>query len=109
MRSYFIQEIQPDKLQELAGELQQKGYQGPIDDIYWFQLPMEMLSPLQKEHFQDCGPYIVSLELGKGWLKLELLLRARNSFRCSCIGYADPRQRDYCIRLLEDILARLNI
>ncbi|MFO8030943.1 MAG: hypothetical protein R6U22_00200 [Desulfohalobiaceae bacterium] len=109
MRSYFIEDVEPEKMQELAGYLQQEGYQGPIDDIYWFQLPLEVLSSLQKEHLQDCGPYIVSLELGKDWLKLELLLRARNTFRCNCVGYADSGQRDYCICLLEDILERLNI
>ncbi|MFP4213919.1 MAG: hypothetical protein ACLFRL_07385 [Desulfohalobiaceae bacterium] len=109
MRSYFIEDIEPDKLQQLASSLQEKGYQGPIDDIYWLQLPEEVLTPLQLEHLQDCGPYIISLELGKDWLKLELLLRARNTFRCNCVGYADTKQRDYCIQLLEDFLARHDI
>ncbi|MFP4392474.1 MAG: hypothetical protein ACOC43_07260 [Desulfohalobiaceae bacterium] len=109
MRSYFIEEIEPDKLQKLAKQLQDKGYQGPIDDIYWFQLPMQVLTATQQDHFQACGPYIVSLELGQDWLKLELLLRARNTFRCSCVGYADSRQRDYCIQLLEDLLAQHGI
>lgn len=107
MRSYLIEEIEPGRLQALAGHLQQNGYQGPIEDIFWFELPWEVLNQVQQEHLQDCGPYIVSLELGKDWLKLELLIRARNTFRCSCISYADSRQRGFSISVLEDILSKL--
>ncbi len=107
MRSYMIEEMDAGLLQALAEYLQNHGYQGPIDDIYWFQMPWQALSHMQQDHLQQCGPYIVSLELGRDWLKLELVVRAVNSFRCNCTAQADSRQRDYSIALLENILTEV--
>ena len=109
MRSYVIEEIHPDSVRRLCAYLEREGYKGPIEDIYWFELPRELYTQGQEEHRGDCGPYFLSLETGASWIKLELLIRARSRLRCSCIAYATPEQRARFIDWLDSVLRNLDI
>jgi len=101
--SYVIDEIKKTDIDKIRAYLKEKKYKSPIEDIFWIPIPEELLNPTQKEHFATCGPYIFSLELGKDFIKLELLVRATNKIRCSCISFATKQQRDYAINLVENI------
>jgi hypothetical protein len=109
VRSYLIDEINPNELQKLLSYLNSKGHKGTMESIYWLQLPQELLSPEQDEHSGECGPFICTLETGPSWLKAELLIRGRGKLRCSCIQYASPEQRRWLIAQIDDILQKLNI
>jgi len=101
--SYVIDEIKRGDIEKIRRYLKEKNYKSPIEDIFWIDIPKQLLTPEQKEHFAICGPYIFSLELGKEFIKLELLVRATNKIRCSCISFATRQQRDYAINLVEEI------
>jgi len=101
--SYVIDEIKKADIEKVRAYLKGKNYKSPIEDIFWIQIPEELLNATQKEHFASCGPYIFSLELGRDFIKLELLVRATNKIRCSCISFATKPQRDYAINLVENI------
>ena len=103
MISYVIDEIKKADIEKVRAYLKGKNYKSPIEDIFWIPIPEELLNPTQKEHYATCGPYIFSLELGKDFIKLELLVRATNKIRCSCISFATKQQRDYAINLVENI------
>ena len=103
MISYVIDEIKKADIEKVRAYLKGKNYKSPIEDIFWIQIPEELLNAIQKEHFASCGPYIFSLELGRDFIKLELLVRATNKIRCSCISFATKQQRDYAINLVENI------
>ncbi len=107
MRLFVLDELDPVWIKGLQSKLEQMGHQGSIKDIYWFELPEKILTPKQQEHFQSCGPYVLSLETGKSSLKLELLVRARNSLRCTCTGLLTREQRIYALDHLEGILAEI--
>jgi len=109
VRSYIIEEMKPEYIESLVHYLEQKGYKCPLKDIYWFDVPEELLTARQKRHLPSCGPYIFSLEIGKTWVKLELLVRAQNIIRCNCITYATAKQRKYIIEYLDNILKSLDI
>jgi hypothetical protein len=109
VRVYLIDELRKDQVGHVCSHLEHKGFKGPIKDIYWFEVPFELLASLQQEHFPQCGPYIFSLETGKTWLRLELLVRPKNVVRCECIGYAGPKQRAYIIDRLDEIIRELDI
>ena len=40
---------------------------------------------------------------------MELLVRTQNRIRCECIAYATDEQRNWLIRLVDDMLAQLGI
>ncbi|CAM2057747.1 hypothetical protein DSUL_160106 [Desulfovibrionales bacterium] len=68
-----------------------------------------MLANEQQRHQKKCGPYCLSLEIFENRLELELLVRARQRLRCSCIAYATSAQREHCIDWLDTILRELDI
>ncbi len=109
VRSYFIDELYPQQIEKLKNYLDQNDYKRPIENIYWFELPFSLLNNEQISHFDKCGPYIISLETSSSWIKLELLVRAQNSFRCSCLSYTNFEQRSYIIEHVDNILKKLDI
>lgn len=109
MRTYYINEVNSEDIQRLKDYLAQKGHSAPIEDIYWFEVPRELLTETQQEHAGECGPYVFPLETGDTWVMLELLIRPRNAMHCSCIAYAADGQRSHVIQRLEAILEELEI
>ena len=109
MRAYSIRELSRQDVQRLKDYLSSQGYGGPIEDIYWFDVPTQHLSSTQQQHLQECGPFVFALETGNTWINLELLVRPRNSLRCSCFQYADMQQMSFVIQHLENILQELDI
>ncbi|MFW5721786.1 MAG: hypothetical protein ACOCWT_00675 [Desulfohalobiaceae bacterium] len=109
MRSYAIDELDPEDVRRFKSSLGRLGLAGPIEDIYWLMLPEELFTPEQREHAPGCGPYFLSLETGDTWLKLELLVRCRNRIRCQCIKYATPKQRAHAMDRLDELLRNRDI
>ena len=68
-----------------------------------------MLSPIQKEHMQSCGPHVFGLEVEEDSLRMELLVRAKNRMRCDCVHYATPELRAHMITWLDQMLTDLGI
>jgi hypothetical protein len=109
VRTYMIDELQPDQVGQFKLFLKQEELSGPIEDIFWFFIPQELLTPEQIEHQARCGPFFFSLETGEDWLKLELLARCRGRIRCDCIRYATPDQRHWAIERLDAMLRSQDI
>ena len=109
MRTYYINEVEIEDIRRLKHYLDQNGHSAPIEDIFWFEVPHELLSETQRAHAPECGPYVFPLETGDTWLMLELLVRPRNAFQCNCIEYAANRQRAHIIQRLDAILQELDI
>ncbi len=114
MRSYLIEDIYDNNAETLLSALDDKGFKGPIDDIYYLPVPQGLLEPDQKDHFDDCGPYMMALEsincVGDTHdFKLELLVRGKGRMRCSCVKYASAKQRAYMIEFMDDLFRQLDI
>ena len=109
MRAYYIHHVASDDIRRLKRHLSQIGHSSPIEDIYWFEVPTELLTQTQQEHATECGPYVFPLETGETWIMLELLIRPRNAMHCSCIAYANDQQRAFVIQRLDAILQELEI
>jgi len=76
--------------------------------VYWVPIDPGLLSPTQSMH-GECRPFIAALELQTDRLSMELLVRTQNRIRCECIAYATDEQRNWLIRLVDDMLAQLGI
>jgi hypothetical protein len=51
----------------------------------------------------------MALEVLEDGLKLELLVRARNKMRCSCVCYATTDQRNHMLDYLDNFINDLEI
>lgn len=116
MRSYLIEDLVEDDLKKIGAALEELEFRGPLDGIYYLPLPEDLLQPEQKKHLDECGPYFMALELVEGasdmsecQVKLELLVRARNKIRCSCVSYATAPQRKHMIDYLDQFVEELEI
>lgn len=109
MRAYLIDELQPEDVNRIAELLTRKGYAGSLEGIFYLPVPEALLSPEQQEHLAECGPFILPLEIGEDWVRLELLVRARSILRCSCVAYAHPALREHMIDSLDALVKDLDI
>lgn len=109
MRTYRIEDLQPEHVERLARALDARGLGSGMDGLYWLPLPPNLLSADQLEHAPECGPHVLSLELLDEGLSLELLVRARGRLRCSCVCYAAPAQRAWGMDTVDALLRELDI
>jgi len=110
MRSYLLEDFYPEHLDKVLAGFKDMGLAGPLDGIYYLPLPKDLLTDVQREHAEDCGPHMLVLEvLDESTVKLELLVRAQKKLRCECVAYATPAQREHIIAYLDDLLRQLDI
>lgn len=108
MRSIVIDELRPPDMEKLIGHLEANLGASGLPDVFWLEVPGELLTPEQRAH-ADCGPHRVAVVLELDSLKLELLVRASQSLRCSCTGYATSTQRDWLINFVDELIDQLQL
>lgn len=113
MRTYLIDDLTDKDYQTVIKAFDDLGLRGSLDGIYYLPLPETLLQGEQKAHLGDCGPYFMALEAvespDQNNLRLELLVRARNKLRCSCVSYATPAQREHMIEYLDQFIEELEV
>lgn len=113
MRTYLIEDLADEDYDKILAALGEMELNGPLEGIYYLPLPEALLQPEQSDHLVKCGPFFMALEAVKtpseNLLKLELLVRARNIIRCSCVTYATPEQRKHMIDYLDQLIDELEI
>lgn len=109
MRAYTIDELSEEDIARIEARLTQKGWTGSIKGMYYVPISEEHLGPEQREHLESCGPFFLPLETGEGWVRLELLVRARQILRCSCIAYANPGLREHMVDMIDGLIRDLDI
>lgn len=119
MQSYIIDELTADDCKKIQERLHDLGLAGSIDGLFWLPIPKHLLTTVQTEHKDTCGPYALALENDMGIhqggtgasasIRLELLVRATNNLRCDCISKVSPELREHMINYLDDLLAELEV
>jgi hypothetical protein len=109
MRQYQLDEIARKDIPRVREYLHEHAVAAGLEDIWWVDLPEDLLSPEQFEH-RDCRPFRFAVELGDNFVRFEFLIRSLQTMRCSCIGYATRVQRDFILafadRLVEELTLR---
>jgi hypothetical protein len=108
MRQYLLDEISRSDYQRLQDYLTAHAQASGLQDIWWVDLPEDLLSPEQFDH-RDCQPFRFAVELGDTYLRLEFLIRSRTTMRCSCIGYATRPQRDFILAFADRLVGELGL
>lgn len=108
MKQYIIDELRAAEHEKLKKSLGDKYGEPVLDGLYWVPLDPALYNDIQTEH-TDCQPYYFALDLEPNSLACELLVRTQNRVRCNCISYATERQRNWLIRLVDDLFEALDI
>ena len=108
MKQYVIDELRPCDYQKIKQHMAEHFSRSGVEGIYWIPIERELLTAEQIEH-EDCQPHYFSLVLEENLLACEMLIRTRNKIRCSCMGYADEKQRDRIIKFADNLLNTLDI
>lgn len=108
MRAIIIDELRPPDMEKLTSHLQAELTPSGLPDVFWLEMPPELLNPEQREH-EQCGPHRVAAVLELDSLKLELLVRSSTSLRCSCTGYATSTQRDWLLAWVDRLIDQLEL
>ena len=107
MRQYVLDEIRREDIDRIREWLADRAELSGVEDLYWVNFQTEMLSQTQFEH-TSCQPHCFAVEVGDDYVKFELLVRSRVSYRCRlCQTYATPQQRqlilDFADRMVSDL------
>ncbi len=108
MKQYVIDQLRPNDYEALKTFMDENHGPAQMGGIYWIPVNEELLTPIQKEH-TDCQPYYFALELDYTTLSAEFLVRTLSQVKCTCMGYADKRQREWMMDFVDATLERLGI
>ncbi|MDW7771279.1 MAG: hypothetical protein SCH71_00150 [Desulfobulbaceae bacterium] len=104
MRQYFIDEISFLERDNIESYLKRTLKQGPIEGVYWLEMPDDLLGPAQKGH-EKCRPFYCSVVLEEATLRVEFLIRSSDNMHCSCIAWATADQREFILDFVDRMLA----
>jgi len=109
MRQYLIDEIRRDDLERISDYLQEHALASSLEDVWWVEMPEDLLSPEQFSH-PKLKPFCFAVELGRDFVRFELLIRSRQTLHHPAIAYATRQQRDFILafadRLVEELALR---
>ncbi|MEW6595190.1 MAG: hypothetical protein AB1413_10005 [Thermodesulfobacteriota bacterium] len=108
MRQFVIDELSREERDNLESYLKRTVKQGPVEGMFWLELPPDLWGAAQQGH-EDCGPFYFGVELAENRLIVELLVRSESNLHCSCISYATPAQREFLLRFLDTMLSEERI
>ena len=108
MRQYYIDEISFLERDNIESYLKRTLKQGPLDGVFWLELPADLHGPEQHGH-EKCGPFYFSFVLEENSLRCDFLVRSADNLHCSCISYATEAQRDFLLKFVDRMLVEEKI
>ena len=108
MKQYVIDQLRPADFEAVKAYLDQNADPSKMEGIYWVSLDKDLLTDVQLEHL-ECQPFYFAIDLEQNRMACELLIRTQNKIRCSCVGYATEKQRNWIIRFADAIFDKLAI
>lgn len=108
MKQYLIDGIRLNDYQKLKAYLDEHLSRSPLGGIYWLEVDLEVLTPVQKKH-EGCYPHVFALMLEETYLSCEFLVRIKKNIKCDCMGYATREQQNWLIDQADAILEKLDI
>jgi hypothetical protein len=108
MKQYMIDQLREEDFQKLEEHLNRRTDTGELPGIYWVPIPETLYEGPQREH-TDCQPFYFAVNLDVTAISFEFLIRTRSRLRCSCIQYANDKQRAYILDYADKLLGQLQI
>ena len=108
MKQYVIDQLRLSDYEAIKSYLDENVESSTIEGIYWIPIDPDILTDEQVSH-KECQPYYFAIDLDETLMSCELLVRSKNRLRCSCIGYATEKQRNWFIDVIDSILEKIEI
>ncbi len=108
MKQYVIDQLRLEDYKKLKSYLDENFKGSGVENLYWLPLDEGILNEVQISHI-ECHPFYFALELTEMALSCELLVRTKNSMKCTCMEYADTDQRNWLIDCVDAIFEKLEI
>ena len=108
MKQYVIDQLRPADYEAVKAYLEESFSSSNVEGIYWIPLDQDILTGVQVEH-TSCQPFYFAVDLEQNFMAIEFLVRTKNRIRCSCMGYATEKQRNWIIQLADSIFDKLKI
>ncbi len=108
MKQYVLDEIARPDLTLIREYLHAKAKKSGLDDLWWVELPSDLLTPEQAAHPQ-CQPHRFAVELGRTSLRFEFFIRSNGQMRCPCAGYTTNRQRAWILEFADHLVEKLHL
>jgi hypothetical protein len=108
MKQYVIDELRRKDYELIKAYMEENFLSSDVDGIFWIQLDRKILTEIQIAH-TDCQPFYFAVDLSPNLITFEMLIRTQNKIRCDCMGYATYTQRNWLLRLADDIFDELGI
>lgn len=108
MKQYVIDQLRPADFEAVKAYLDQNFNPSKVEGIYWISLEKNLLTDVQLEH-SECQPFYFAIDLEQNYMACEFLIRTPQKMRCSCMGYATEKQRNWIIRFADAIFEKLEI
>ena len=108
MKQYVIDQLRPADYEAVKAYLEENFSSSNVEGIYWIPLDQDILTGVQAEH-TSCQPFYFAVDLEQNFMAIEFLVRTKNKIRCSCMGYATEKQRNWIIQLADSIFDKLKI
>jgi hypothetical protein len=103
MRQYSIDELRSNEIKTIRKYLEKRCDKSALGNILWLNMPEDCLTHEQKSH-KSCAPHVAAIEILEDAVVFEMLIRSRNQMRCSCIGFASEKQRDYILKFIDKMI-----
>lgn len=104
MDELFFKCSSPTILNKISGYFENLNFSSSIPGLYWLPVPDEFLTSDQRKHAQDCGPYVMAVEINEAGLVLEFLVRAQNNMHCECITMAGKALAEHMSHYVSSII-----
>lgn len=108
MKQYVLDQLRESDCDDIEEFLKKNAEPTVFSEVFRVRLPEELYTDVQKEH-SECYPFYFAVNLSHGKVAFELLIRSQQIIRCSCIRYADTKQREYILNYADQMLDELNI
>ena len=108
MRQFVIDELSILEHDNLESYLKRSLKSGPLEGIFWIELPDHLLAEAQRGHAQ-CAPFYMAVDLEEKRICFEMLVRSKTNLHCSCIAWATSSQRQFVLDFIDAMLVEEQI
>ena len=108
MKQYVIDELNIDDFQKIKTYLDENFGESGVSGIYWVPLDKNIYNKKQANH-TSCQPYYFAINLKPNQIACELLIRTKNILHCNCISYANIKQRNWIIDMIEFLITNYEL
>jgi hypothetical protein len=106
LKVLLYEELLPEEIKIIKNELILTALLSPLNNLFWLEIPKNILTNKQKKLLNIVEIFKISIEIGKTWVKFELLIRTNKLDNQGGI-YLTDKQFDYVYKYAEKLINKI--